>query len=65
MCFGGDTKNKNDPLWWGYIDDGKTARPKSEFIMTPAYNKHLRQKGNKTYKPVDRAAVPASVRAKR
>ena len=54
MCFGGDSKD--DPYWWGYIDDGQgwTARRKSEYMKTPAYNKELRGKGYKTYRPVEK-----------
>ncbi|THC96270.1 hypothetical protein EYZ11_004263 [Aspergillus tanneri] len=43
MCFG--SYKDSDPLWWGYIDDGKgwTARRKSEYMKTPLYNKELRR----------------------
>jgi len=35
---------KDDPLWWGYLDDDKgwTARPKSEYMKSPEYNSELR-----------------------
>lgn len=35
----------NEEHWWGYIEDGLgwTARPKSEYMRTPAYNKELRR----------------------
>ncbi|KAI6784056.1 uncharacterized protein J7T54_004602 [Emericellopsis cladophorae] len=41
MCFGGGGEEQ----WWGYIDDGKgwTARPKSQYMSTPAYNSDLRR----------------------
>ncbi|KAF4967248.1 hypothetical protein FSARC_5160 [Fusarium sarcochroum] len=34
-----------DPYWWGYLDDGKgwTARPKSQYMSDPSYNKKLRR----------------------
>lgn len=33
-----------DYQMWGYLDDGKgwTARPKSEYMTSPDYNKELR-----------------------
>ena len=42
MCFGSSNK---DPQWWGYLDDGKgwTARPKSEYMTSPDYNRDLRR----------------------
>ncbi len=42
MCFGSGDK---DPQWWGYLDDGKgwTARPKSQYMASPDYNKDLRR----------------------
>jgi len=35
---------KGDYLMWGYLDDGKgwTARPKSEYMTSPDYNRELR-----------------------
>ncbi|KAK0377064.1 hypothetical protein CLIM01_05597 [Colletotrichum limetticola] len=43
--MGSSSSKSSDPYWWGYIDDGKgwTARPKSEYMKTPAYNKQLRR----------------------
>ncbi|KAF6829383.1 hypothetical protein CMUS01_08172 [Colletotrichum musicola] len=43
--MGSCSSKTGDPLWWGYIDDGKgwTARPRSEYMKTPAYNSDLRR----------------------
>ncbi|KAF9879521.1 hypothetical protein CkaCkLH20_03064 [Colletotrichum karsti] len=43
--MGSSCSKSGDPQQWGYIDDGKgwTARPRSEYMKTPAYNKQLRR----------------------
>ncbi|KAJ0366891.1 hypothetical protein COL26b_011479 [Colletotrichum chrysophilum] len=45
QIMGSCSSKSGDPYHWGYIDDGKgwTARPRSEYMKTPAYNKHLRR----------------------
>ncbi len=68
MCFGGEYKNSSsDPLWYGYIDDGKgwNARPKSEYMKTPMYNSEHRGQGNNFYKKVQSSSVPMNVRKRR
>ena len=56
MCFGSSDKEEH---WWGYIDDnqGWTARPKSEYMATPAYNKELRRNEKETRKALARKGI--------
>lgn len=64
MCFG---ESSNDPLWYGYIDDGQgwTARPKSEYMKTPEYNKELRREMKAQRRQYGRAKVPHGLRYKK
>ena len=69
MCFG-SSKDKEDPYWWGYIDDGQgwTTRHKSEYMKTPEYNKDLRRQmrqERKEQKENSRVRVPRNVRRKK